>query len=238
MNTCLFCFAPLVRHDRLLEGFKLREQAAFCSDCIERLRLITAQDDLCSRCRKSTSEGAVCGDCFSWEREHGYIVKHDAVFHYNDFALDALWQIKYNRDIHLIRGFYFFIKRTLKETYDLSTTVFIPIPSNQTALEIRRFNLIEFIFFELHIPVNVVPIFVTLTRKEEQQHSLNKAQRLRAADRRYRVDVSRLKVLEMQQYEHIVIIDDVYTSGATIRGAVQSLPSLCRKHVRSFSIFR
>jgi len=238
MKQCLFCFANLLQYDCLYEAVKLRHKYEFCTVCLSQIEMIDERKSLCSRCGNKVTHTSICADCQYWEQTQHHIVNQQALFRYNDFTVNLLWKIKHNRDIHLIRGFYPFIKRKLLQTYDFSTTVFIPIPTSEDALQWRGFNLSEFIFSELNLPLTVLPIFMTIKGKVAKQHSLDRTTRLRTVKARYVLDEEKTGQLSADKWKRVVLIDDVYTTGATMTKGIKSLPVLDSHKMVSFTIFR
>jgi competence protein ComFC len=165
-------------------------------------------------------------------------VSEQAIFRYNEFIVNVLWQIKHNRDIHLIRGFYPFIRAYVRKTYDLAHTVFVPIPTNKATLRRRRFNLIECVFQELQLPITVCPLFMMSDEANVKQHTLGRNERLAASKQRFVCDKIQLKVFKGNTWQKIVIVDDVYTTGATVMKAIKSLPHVEQDKVCSFTLFR
>jgi len=238
MNHCLFCFAPLLGTDTLFHVFVLQPKYTFCATCMDKLVFIREQQEICPRCCKGWSAGVTCPDCKYWEDTIGYVVCQQAIFCYNEFIVNVLWQIKHNRDIHLIRGFYPFICAYVRRTYDLAHTVFVPIPTDRATLRRRRFNLIEFVLQELQLPLNVCPLFSMVDEANVKQHQRGRSERLEASKQRFVCDNALVKVLEEQSWQKIIIVDDVYTTGATVVKAVKSLPQVVQNKVSSFTLFR
>lgn len=238
MKKCLFCWRNLLDHTMLHEAFSLLQHRSFCASCAGQLELIGYKQTHCLRCQKKMSQQTICDDCLYWERAQQIKIDQQSIFYYNDFIVDVLWQIKHNRDIHLIRGFYAQIIRKIRRTYDLAHAVFVPIPTDVVSLKERRFHLISLVLRELPLRLQIHDVFQCIAQKRTKQHVLAKEQRLQLADTSYGLNEDELAALQTERCRHIVIVDDVYTTGATMVKAIKSLRFAQQKKIGTFTLFR
>lgn len=155
---------------------------------------------------------SICGDCFSkfepiYKKESINCVNYFYIYRYNDFIRSLIYQFKGCYDIELSKCFLERQKIMLKILYH--DYLVITIPSWKDDDNKRGFNHVFEIFSSLNL--KMCPC---LHKKENiKQSSLNKEQRLKTKNLSIdKVDLTNKKIL---------IVDDVMTTGSTIKYAIE-----------------
>lgn len=205
-----------------------------CPGCYNKLFFI--EQPYCYSCGKplSTSEEEFCFDC----------KKHPKSFHrgfslavYNEAARHSLSAIKYHNRRHLIP---FYVKETVSRYGPLFTSLhfdaILSIPIHKKRHKKRGFNQAALFASALgkvlHIPVYndiLVRVINTLPQKtlspEKRLENLEKAFALHPelADRQL-------------PFHRILLVDDIYTTGATMEAVTRILKKAGVKEIYIFSI--
>ncbi len=188
-----------------------------CKECEDTLSEI--KKPFCIKCGKQLDDKdrLYCADCK--RNEHAF-VENRAVYAYQGEIKNAMYDLKYaNRRENaeffgeaIVRKYGSYIKA-------LGIEVIVPVPLHKKRLKIRGYNQIALIAYyigeKLSIPVNT-----ELLRREQS----TTAQKLLSNRERKNNVKSAFKVYENDvKYDRILLIDDIYTTGATLHYAAKEL---------------
>ncbi|MFI8688007.1 ComF family protein [Rossellomorea sp. NPDC077527] len=169
----------------------------------------------------------VCLDCYRWERDPEWlgILEHNhSFYHYNDFLKDYLARYKYRGDYALAQAFSQTIKTYLAEAeYDL----IIPIPLSDERLYERGFNQSTALLEE----AEVRPSHILTRWHSEKQSKKTRSERL-LQEQGFRLEESDVKG------KIILLFDDIYTTGTTLRQAANLLRDAGADTVSSLTLAR
>ena len=221
MSECLLCQAELrnkVAFTAILRMYAPHQTV--CTDCHQ--RFVEIGNSRCERCCKVEVTG-VCTDCQQWERM-GEQVAHHALYPYDEEMAEYFQRFKFWGDYALRHVFAAEIRDALKRYTDYSI---VPIPVGPSRYQERGFNQVA----------------ALLDAAEIRYHQL-----LAKADSDKQSSKSRSERLQSQQVfslrdekpvpEKILLVDDIYTTGATIRLAKGLLMKNGAKKIKSFSLAR
>ena len=192
----------------------------FCSTCQDKISFIT--DNFCPICGipflNSPSGSHLCGNCLENEP---YYTKARAVGCFETVIMDAIHKFKYGRSISIGDSLGSFMAGFSFPDFDFSEySMFIPVPLHIQRLRDRGFNqsllLAKKMGTKYKLPVN----FSLLKRCKFtlSQTGLNKAEREKNIKGAFVIS-DKKKVAG----ENIILIDDVYTTGATINECAKVL---------------
>jgi ComF family protein len=213
-----------------------------CPSC----NIIVASNDFCKNCLKQIKffDFLVCSRCFKRILKLNDICHNEkfilgAVTNYNDFIQKAIWNLKFNfvREVAnplsklLIEYF-----KTIQNYYQINLKDFIvvPIPLSNKRLKQRGFNQSELIaknfanYFNLPLELNLL-----LRLKHSQPQSEIKSFEKRELNVKNCFYINN-KIIN----KNIILIDDVFTSGATMKEAVKTLKEHHAKKIISLVISR
>ena len=197
-----------------------RSSQAFCPACKEKIRFITGS--LCPICGiaffDSPASDHLCGNCLE---SKPYFCLARAVASYETLILDAIHQFKYGRNISAGAALASFMAEFCFPDFDFTDySLIIPVPLHIRRLRERGFNqsliLAKSIEKKYQIPVN----FSLLKRRKFTltQTGLNKKERKNNIKGAFAVTDN-----AKTEGKNIILIDDVYTTGATINQCAKTL---------------
>ncbi len=208
-----------------------------CERCQAKLEELAAP--LCEQCGRSLKEldenfhdGSMCSDCMRWEQDaqwRGVLTKNRSLYQYNSYLKEIMAQFKYRGDYALGEVFC----ESLLAIYrrELRGTFLVPIPLSKERHYERGFNQAEVLAAMIGEPVGA------LERQlhEEKQSKKTREERLHRKENPFIV-AKRFK--EKVAGVDITIVDDIYTTGATVRYAAKALLDSGAKSVSSITIAR
>ena len=175
-----------------------------CLICGEKLttKTIYAKTHICRYCYRKLP--------FSYRRFQILDVSGLAIYNYQGIIKDSLLSLKANGDSEIAKLFLEPIKEYLKSEYFGYTL--LPIPSTKTSNKNRGFNHVIEIYKSLDLPIDDV-----LIKKKEWKQS----------DQRFknRFQVRNILTLngEVSQKKKYLLVDDIVTTGETLKAAIQLL---------------
>ncbi|WP_243356013.1 ComF family protein [Bacillus litorisediminis] len=229
---CLFCYQkrqPEASWTALVYG----DHSVLCRDCEERLEQLTGE--LCVKCSRqmemlepSYRRGEICYDCWRWEEDPQWkavLTKNESLYQYNEFLKEIISQYKFRGDYVLANIFKRDIKLKIKQ---LEPDLIVPIPLSKQRLHERGFNQAEAILIEAELP------FISLLTREHSEKQSKKAREERLGQE----NIFQWNSEEYLTDKSVLILDDIYTTGATIRHAAKIFIEKGAKEVRSLTIAR
>jgi competence protein ComFC len=230
-NECLYCDSPI--NEVISWGGLFHSEPQFlCGDCKNGLETITGKR--CTQCSRSLDKlpvelirGKVCLDCYRWKEDpkwKGILEKNTSLFEYNVFLKEYLARYKYRGDHILAKAFGTQIANCLKSTnYDL----IVPIPLSQERHYERCFNqstaLLE--------AAGASPSCILSRVHSEKQSKKSRHERLQQKQ------VFTLTETGLSG-KSVLLFDDIYTTGTTLRQAAKLLKEAGAKQVSSLTLAR
>lgn len=223
MSNCLLCDEEISNQESLKSLILMKkDNPTMCDNCKNKFDPVSEAS--CKTCCKKSSETS-CEDCKEWERK-GKSVNHKALYYYNEEMKEYFQKYKFQGDQLLACLFAEEIKVALKK-YKGYTIV--PIPLSDERNEKRGFNQVTAILDNAGIPYQNLLI----KKNTKAQSQKNKKERLKTEQ------AFRRKEFENKDWpEKIMIVDDIYTTGATIERAKEILNVNGVKEITSFSLAR
>ncbi len=223
---CLWCQEEIVQEVTWTTIFKIQgDQKGFCEQCKSKLPFI--QSPTCPKCCRPSPQEQICPDCLRWEKHPLANTLHQniSIFTYSPFMKEVMSKWKYRGDYEIIYAFKKEIKQKFHQAFQHKELTIVPIPLSKARYKERGFNQAEAIanFMEK-------PIVHALERiHNEKQAKKSRRERLQS-ENPFRV------VKEV--FGHVVIIDDLYTTGATLHWAASLLKQHGAAQVDSFTLIR
>lgn len=183
----------------------------FCKVCFEPLKINTLHSlinkDIC-----------ICQKCFDAlapkiHSEKINDVKGIYLFTYNDAIKEKIYALKGCGDIELSSIFLNYFKNELKVKY--KNYIVVPSPSNETANKNREFNHVVEIFKEL----DLLMIDAIYKKIDFKQSDLKRNEREKVKDKLGIKDINRLR------NKKVLFVDDISTTGSTLRACLNLLKS-------------
>ncbi|WAA09782.1 ComF family protein [Fervidibacillus albus] len=213
--------------------FRKDEESYLCEKCEKKLTKITGKTcAICHRPLETVSsqykKEDLCLDCYRWEQDEKWrsvLKKNLSLYVYNAFLAEIIARFKYRGDYVLAKIFAADVLGALQNMkYDFVT----PIPLSNERLFERGFNQAEAIVRE----AGIRPVHVLSRIHSEKQAKKTREERMHLPDIFSVTDVTQV------QGKTVLLIDDIYTTGSTLRHAAYKLKKAGAKTVRSFTIAR
>lgn len=219
--TCLLCGGDVSSPPRFTDLILLHQTSDLtCSPC--RLSFEKIAEPHCPSCYRSGSS-EVCSDCLYWQ-EQGCQINHQALYRYNE-AMKAYFSLyKFFGDYVLTQLFAKEIKKALKAYKDY---VLVPVPVSPATLAERGFNQVEGLLDMAGLTYQQVLVKGEGVKQSEK----SRADRL-ASRPNYQLKAG------VPLPEKIILVDDIYTTGATLASIVGLLRENGVREVKTFSLAR
>lgn len=238
MNShCLYCDEK--RSNQLSWSYLWNDdELPLCVKCIKQLERIEGEIcELCGRPFDEQSEafqqGSLCYDCVRWESDPNWqqiLTKNRSLFRYNTFLKQLIARYKYRGDTLLATIFAQPLRELYKKEYSKTAEV-VAIPLSEQRLRERGFNQAEILAQWLKKPLPILKA----TELKEKQSKKGRLERIATNETRFFLDRN---LQEKIQTVDIIIIDDIYTTGTTIRQAAKLLLQHGARNVSSITIAR
>ena len=239
MSHCLICSITLRDNLKFIDLLLLqRSYENICQECSA--TFIKISDTHCPTCYK---EGVIesCIDCSYWKKQNKEVT-HKSIFRYNQAMKDFFRRYKFQGDYLLRKVFAPVLKKELHNYKDYKVATRMTYNRGQgdetTTLDEkplrlvlkfkkRGFNQVEGLLEAAKIPYQDL-----LNKKDsETQSSKNREGRLQ--------NVGNFTIKENSEIpSKILLIDDIYTTGATLQYAKRSLLENGAKEIMTFSLAR
>ena len=194
--------------------------SCLCLDCDSTFERIGEEN--CPNCMK-TGLSTKCQDCQFWCKE-GVEVSHRAIFTYNQAMKDFFSRYKFDGDFLLRKVFASFLSEELKKYKEYQ---FVVIPLSPERLLERGFNQVEGL-------VEVAGFsFKDILGKREESASSSKSRLERLA-----TEIPFFIKDGISLPKKILLIDDIYTTGATVNRVKRLLEEAGALEVKTFSLVR
>ncbi len=205
-------------------------ESSLCPECCE-LRVPRVPKPLCLHCGSPVymrlDDPWVCPECEDKPRHFEFA---RAGFYGTDEMLELMHRYKYGRETHFARSF----AQLMAEHWRLHPILsrrrnwtLVPVPVTRQKLFHRRFNQSLLLAEELRRHFPQFRIAQPLERRASTIHSqtqLTAHQRMANANKIYRLKRGYLKGgRKTLPSGHLVLIDDVYTTGSTLRSCARQL---------------
>ncbi|MGG3925213.1 ComF family protein [Metabacillus fastidiosus] len=198
-----------------------------CESCNSYLKKI--EGEICPKCSRK-NEG-ICYDCKRWEDdpEWKYILDRNvSIYEYNPFMKELLARYKFRGDAEIANVFKEELCLTYKREFQKEVDFIVPIPLSEERFYERGFNqsvlLAQFL---------KAPIITPLIRINHEKQS-KKSRRERINHSNYFTINDTICIKE----KNLLLIDDIYTTGSTLRHAAKVLKGKNAQNISSLTLIR
>ncbi|GGA67148.1 ComF family protein [Ornithinibacillus halotolerans] len=223
---CLWCHEEILQEINWINLLSPPKQTRICYRCSEQLIVISG--NRCPQCSRLNERG-ICNDCLRWKElfeGEDVITFNYSVFPYTSFIKEVVAKWKYRGDYEL--GFIFREKflQFFKEAFQsVSDPIVVPIPLSKERLFERGFNQTEML-------ASFLPV--------ETQHVLTRVQGEKQAKktRVERISSENPFNLKKKLNNSVILVDDIYTTGTTLRHAAKLLRESGCPDVYTYTLVR
>ncbi|WP_050616467.1 ComF family protein [Bacillus testis] len=226
-NLCLYCSTPMMASYSWATFSWSYQKPLLCTSCEGKLAPISGTT--CSICsRELPTAEVLCQDCSRWEQDgrwKGILGKNTSLYHYNDFMKELIALYKYRGDTALAEVFAGPLKKCLSVYKE---ALIVPIPLSDERLMERGFNQSE----QLILKAGCKPVHLLARIHSEKQSKKTRRQRLELPQ------IFQFKSSSPIEGKQIVLVDDIYTTGSTLRHAAEILLESGASSVHSLTVAR
>lgn len=218
MTSCFLCLQVQAKSQILCDA---------CLDNLERVDVLHA----CKACKRPMVEALVCGDCL--QNPWHFQTLHVAAY-YNPMARYLMHQFKFYQGLMLLPQLSGLMIDSMRESLqDARPDVIVPVPLHRLRILWRGFNqaheLAKRVGRVFDIPVN--PQLARKIKYTKAQARLKFSERGKHLKSSFRVQVS-------SSIKHVLIIDDVFTTGNTVNALAQAFVKAGVERVDVLTLFR
>ncbi|WP_240374381.1 ComF family protein [Bacillus piscicola] len=258
-NNCLYCTEKIKKQTSWVTLFPAQPPEYVCQECEQLLIPVSSGAGLCTLCSRSLpTAGDVCRDCKKWEEDpawQGVLTCNHSLYVYNEHGQEVVARWKYRGDAAIALMFRNELFRFFVTHYP--DYIPVPIPLNEKRQYERGFNQAELLTDFLRPPFTGLErlsfIFHNLRKKRplfqppaipilllermydnEKQSKKSRSERFMAKDNPFRFIEPKNGIPSKK----VVLLDDIYTTGLTLRKAAVELKKNGIKEVRAITVFR
>ncbi|MEK7203865.1 MAG: ComF family protein [Patescibacteria group bacterium] len=241
---------PMPKASRILDGKAIGKtnrikNKLICTECLGKLS--PSLDFFCPLCEAKTADGKLCFSCnliINNTKNNFYLDRLFHPFSYKDFKIQKIikaFKYRFIKDLEIPLG-RLMIKYLdkIKDKIDLSDLIIVPIPLHKRKFNQRGYNQSELIaqkvFEYLKPQYQNTEIFSDALIKNQMtkdQAELDSEKRISNLK-----DVFKFEGSESVSRKRILLIDDVYTTGATMGQCAKVLKEAGAKEVIGLAIAR
>jgi len=221
---CLWCYTEIIPSMDWQHIFRLEKPPKICQHCEQKLKKLDGSR--CQRCSRM-SEKRICKDCNWWERrlEKDVLTYNHSIYIYNAFMQDVIAKWKYRGDYQLGEVFRDPLMRAFTYHFRKKELVVVPIPLSQERKWERGFNQAKMLADFL--PGSTVEALQRVDGEKQSKKT-----------RKERIDTNNPFILEESIKEPVILVDDIYTTGTTIRHAAALLKEHGTPVIYSLTLIR
>lgn len=190
---------------------------SFCAECQNELKIIPEDADCCPGCGgEITGLLGCCNQCLAeperpWKRAF-------SIMPYQERASELIRQFKFHNTPELARPLGYLLAEKIRKNH-LEVDMIVPVPLHFTRLLRRTYNQ-SLLLAKIAGKACGIPVQSALTRKRRRSHQAGRNRR----DRHKELAGSMaLKNPESIAGKNILLLDDVFTTGATLHAAAAAL---------------
>ncbi len=192
-----------------------------CKTCLGKLKLI--KSPFCMQCGKHIEDDTdeYCDECLLNPKSYE---KGFPLLRYDSLSSSIMYDIKYNNKKYYARVFARMIYTVWgKEIKKLNIDCIIPIPIHKKRLKQRGYNQAEILaaYLSEYLKINLENEVLSRVKNTKAQKELNPKERIKNLKEAF------IGNIEYKNYfKNVLLVDDIYTTGATIEACTRSLKAI------------
>lgn len=222
---CVWCRNDVVA-DLGISSLFIWKSRLICRQC-QNLFHSLEKEPTCSGCGRFMEKATLCYDCVRWEEMDSYFPTNQAIYVYDEQAKEFMERYKFVGDCAVAFLIKEDLKKALKKYLKQGYTI-CPLPTSKQSLEKREFESVEYLLELSKIPYLQIYQHIGKGKKQSEK------------TREERMELQQPFILkeEMNLPDKILLFDDIYTTGKTIRLAAKLLQDKEIEDVKLFTVFR
>lgn len=221
---CLWCLEEIIPVMSWVNIAILFKPKLLCEACEGKLNQLSGKR--CYRCSRISGD-KLCMDCIWWERNtRRDVLKYNySIYAYNDVMQDMVAKWKYRGDYRLGDVFKQPLIDAFSRNFSKMGLVAVPIPLSEDRLQERGFNQAKMLAD--YLPVQTVEAL-------KRVHGEKQSKKTRSE----RIFTNNPFILTKPIKKPVILVDDIYTTGTTIRHAAALLTEHGTPDVYSLTLIR
>ena len=222
---CVWCGND-VTADSGISSLFLWNSRPICREC-QQLFHSLGKEPICPGCGRLMEDATLCYDCIRWKEIDSYFPMNQALYVYDEQAKKFMERYKFIGDCAVAFLIQEDLKKTLKRYLKKGYTI-CPLPTSKQSLEKREFESVEYLLELSKIPYQQLFQHIGKGKKQSEK------------TREERMKLQQPFVLKEEKPlpNKILLFDDIYTTGKTIRLAAKLLQDKGIEDVKLFTVFR
>ncbi|SDH19370.1 competence protein ComFC [Alteribacillus persepolensis] len=248
MHCCVWCLEKKSQAPSWQTIWPVSQDNYLCNTCAE--KLVPVGITTCSYCSRPREKPGICYDCERIEKDpdwRGLLDHNVSLYRYNHAMQELIAQWKYRGDAALALIFQQNISQLYEKRY--ANYIPVPIPLSPQRLHERGFNQAEQLASWTQRPARCLsllrlrqkqylfPVTKALTRVLHEEKQSKKTRRERLAATRNPFAFTPAQEVSVNS-KNIVLFDDIFTTGMTLRKAAKVLKEHGAKRVCSITLAR
>ncbi len=202
------------------------EGCQICPDCLQKIQVTSRKS--CSLCGRSLPDRGICPRCRSNPPAYQEV---RSVAGYEGVIREIVVNLKYKADLGLsLAAAEMMASLVQVENWQLDMVV--PVPLNERRRKERGYNQAAMLAFPLSLSLKLPMRIKALARIRDTKSQVN----LNAAERKANVQGAFIADPLIVRGMRVLLVDDVYTTGATLNAAAEALCSAGCSEVRVLTL--
>jgi len=220
----------------LICGKVITSDNALCAECFNQITFVTKP--YCQHCGKPLSftnlgGGLYCSECL--KNKHSVFYMCRSAIQYDDYSKKLILDFKFADHLenkHLLVQWLYLAGKDIFET---NPDVILPVPLHYSRLFKRKYNQSAVLAHELSRKTGVLARYNILKKCRYTKPQVNCSGKQRQKNVK---DAFVIKNSEFIRGKNIVLVDDVYTTGSTLRECAKILKKAGAKNVSALTVAR
>ncbi len=217
-------------------GKILESENGLCADCFNEIDFISTP--YCKKCGRPFADihhgnGLICGDCM--KKQHSLFRFNRSAVKYNEHSKNLLLSFKFMDKTDNAPLLAKWLKQAGKDIFAEGVDIFIPIPLHYKRLLKRRYNQSALLAKELSRLTGIKTDYASVVRG---RHTRPQVEFSGAARIKNIKGAFKIKHPERIKGKRIVLIDDVMTTGSTLKECALVLKKAGAKSVDTLTVAR
>lgn len=209
----------------------VKNNGSLCEKCW--LKVVFIDEPMCEKCGypfqfSISKNNTLCGKCLDENNKYHFDFAR-SVCKYDGFIKDIIIKMKYNDSTRVSLFIANAIYNKFSRLISQNETIIIPVPMDKKSLRIRTYNQTALIAKRIAKKCNITynPFIMQKTKYTGKQVFLDREKREKNLKNAFKIDKKQIQ--NLTGIKRIVIIDDVFTTGATLN----EIAKMLKKHTNA-----
>ena len=217
-------------------GKILNQSDGLCLECFAQINFISSP--YCQQCGRpfanaQTSKKLICGHCLKDKRNPFRMIR--SAFTYDDFSKKLILDFKFYDRTDNAKSLAKWLKLSSKDMLEAGVDLIVPVPLHYTRLIKRRYNQSALLASALGKMTGVEVDCLSVVKHKNTKPQVEFSGRARVQNVKKAFSVKNLSAIKGKR---ILLVDDVYTTGSTLRECARAIKAAGALSVDGVTIAR